>query len=63
MLQSESNYRPKLESLFAYYFMLPTANRSLVTATLRAFTHPQLQQEPTFQITWEDALKREISVL
>lgn len=62
MLQSESNYRPKLESLIDYYFMFPTANRSLVTATLRAFTHPQLQQEPTFQITWEDALKREIKL-
>lgn len=62
MLQSESNYRPKLESLIDYYFMFPAANRSLVTATLRAFTHPQLQQESTFQITWRNVPNRKIKL-
>ena len=62
MLQSESNYRPKLESLIDYYFQFPAANRCLVTATLREFTHPLLQQETKFRITWEDTGKRNIKV-
>ena len=35
MIQSESNYRPKLESLIDYYFQFPPKNRCLVTATMR----------------------------
>lgn len=44
MIQSESNYRPRLESLIDHYFEFPPKNRCLVTATMREFSNPQLQQ-------------------
>lgn len=51
MLQSESNYRPRLESLIDQYFEFPPKNRCLVTATLRDFSNPRLQQECRFDIS------------
>lgn len=60
MIQSESNYRPRLESLIDHYFQFPPKNRCLVTATLREFSNPQLQQECKFRLTWKDIPKRNI---
>lgn len=62
MIQSESNYRPKLESLIDYYFQFPPENRCLVTATMREFSNPRLQQECKFKFTWTDVPKRNIKL-
>lgn len=62
MIQSESNYRPRLESLIDHYFQFPPKNRCLVTATMREFSNPRLQQECRFDISWEDAPKRKIQL-
>lgn len=62
MLQSESNYRPRLESLIDQYFEFPPKNRCLVTATLRDFSNPRLQQECRFDISWKAAPKRKIQL-
>lgn len=60
MIQSESNYRPKLESLTDYYFQFSPKNRCLVTATLREFSNPLLRQECKFKLTWKDKPQRDI---
>lgn len=60
MIQSESNYRPKLESLIDYYFQFSPKNRCLVTATLREFSNPLLRQECKFKLTWKDKPQRDI---
>ena len=62
MIQSESNYRPRLESLIDHYFEFPPKNRCLVTATMREFSNPQLQQECKFNLSWKDAPKRKIQL-
>lgn len=62
MIQSESNYRPRLESLIDHYFQFPPKNRCLVTATMREFSNPRLQQECRFNISWKDAPKRKIQL-
>ena len=62
MIQSESNYRPKLEDLIDYYFQFPPKNRCLVTATMREFSNPRLQQECKFKLTWKDTPKRNIQL-
>lgn len=62
MIQSESNYRSKLESLIDYYFQFPPKNRCLVTATMREFSNPRLQQECKFKLTWNNPPKRDISL-
>ena len=62
MIQSESNYRPSLESLIDHYFEFPPKNRCLVTATMREFSNPQLQQECKFNLSWKDAPKRKIQL-
>lgn len=60
MIQSESNYRPKLESLIDYYFQFSPKNRCLVTATLREFSNPLLRQECKFKLTWKNKPQRDI---
>lgn len=62
MIQSESNYRPRLESLIDHYFEFPPKNRCLVTATMREFSNPQLQQECKFNLSWKDTPKRKIQL-
>lgn len=62
MIQSESNYRPKLESLIDFYFQFPPKNRCLVTATMREFSNPRLQQECKFKLTWNNPPKRNIQL-
>lgn len=62
MIQSESNYRPRLESLIDHYFQFPPKNRCLVTATMREFSNPRLQQECRFDMSWENAPKRKINL-
>ena len=62
MIQSESNYRPRLESLIDHYFEFPPKNRCLVTATMREFSNPQLQQECKFKLTWRGTPNRNIKL-
>ena len=62
MIQSEGNYRPKLEALIDYYFLFPPKNRCLVTATMRDFSNPRLQQECRFNLTWRNMPKRHIKL-
>ena len=46
MIQSDATYRPKLEDVIDYYCKFPQSNRALVSATIRDFTHHEVQKEP-----------------
>ena len=46
MIQSDVTYRPKLEDVIYYYCKFPQSNRALVSATIRDFTHHEVQKEP-----------------
>lgn len=50
--QSDSSYRPKLESVIDYYFNFKNYNRCLVSATLNDFTNPEIAAEPIFNIIY-----------
>lgn len=46
--QTESSYRPKLEKCIDYYFKFK--NRSLVSATMKEFTNPEILKNPLYTI-------------
>ena len=45
VLQSDSNYRPKLEIVIDYYFRFKKQNRCLISATINEFSLPELKKE------------------
>ena len=50
MMQADSTFRPALEKLIDYYFLFNYKNRALVSATIKDFSHPDLQKEPRITI-------------
>lgn len=52
MYQTDSSFRPSLEDAIDYYFRFPQKNRCLVSATIRPFFNPQLQEEPLIDINY-----------
>jgi len=51
MLQSDANYRPRLEDVMDIYFRFNKKNRCLLTATMMEFSNPFLQYETRFDLT------------
>ena len=59
MIQSDATYRPKLEDVIDYYFKFPPSNRALVSATIKDFTHDQVQEEPMLVAKYDDEEERQ----
>jgi len=51
VLQSDSNYRPQLENVIDYYLKFKKQRRSLVSATVGEFSHPELDYEKKYAYT------------
>lgn len=60
--QSDSVFRPSLESVIDYYFEFPQTQRCLVSATIRPFSHPDIQQEPVININYSVLRKRTVNL-
>lgn len=63
VLQSDNNYRPQLEDVIDYYLKFPSKNRCMVTATMKTFSNPQLEDECRFNVPWVCDGPREIKLL
>jgi len=50
LLQSDSSYRPNLESVIDHYFKFNVKNRCIITATMGEFSNPLFQNECKFEI-------------
>lgn len=61
-LQSDNHYRPVLSKVIDYYFKFKLHHRALLSATVREFTYPKLQDEPVTTIEAIEKPKREIHV-
>ena len=58
-LQSDSSFRPVAEDVIDYYFKFPPSNRALVSATIKDFTHDQVQEEPMLVAKYNDKEERQ----
>ena len=63
VLQTDNNFRPQLENVIDYYFMFPSKNRCMVTATMKEFNNPHLKTECRFPITWQYNTHRNMDLL
>ena len=63
VLQTDNNFRPQLENVIDYYFMFPSKNRCMVTATMKEFNKPLLKKECKFSITWTYNARRDVKLL
>ena len=61
-LQSENNFRPVLSSVIDYYFKFNPYCRALLSATVKEFTHPNLQNESVTTFESIDKPKRDIHI-
>ena len=61
--QSDSSYRPKLESVIDYYFNFKNYNRCLVSATLNDFTNPEIAAEPIFNIIYKVPIQKTYNLI
>ena len=61
--QSDGKFREAMENVIDYYLEFPPIKRSLVSATIRPFTHPQLKEEPLLEINYEHPKKRPVNVI
>jgi hypothetical protein len=62
-MQSDSIYRPNLERTIDYYFNFDRKMRCAVSATLNEFTNDELMVESYVTTIWEEAPKREITLI
>lgn len=51
-LQSEFNYRPRMELGLEEYLKFPENRRTMVSATLQEFSHADLANEPVTDVEW-----------
>lgn len=51
VLQSDNSFRPQLEDVIDYYFMFPSKNRCMVTATMKEFSNPLFKNECKFSVS------------
>ena len=63
VLQTDNNFSPQLENVIDYYFMFPSKNRCMVTATMKEFNNPLLKKECKFSITWTYNARRDVKLL
>ena len=61
-LQSDNHYRPVLSRVIDHYFKFKKWKRALLSATVRKFTHPKLQNEPVITIKSTDKQERKIDI-
>lgn len=59
MIQSDATYRPKLEDVIDYYCKFTQFNRALVSATIRDFTHHEVQKEPMLIAKYDNEEERQ----
>lgn len=62
-LQSDSSYRPRLETVMDHYFKFAFNNRAVISATLMSFTNPLFAKEPYLKILWDKQPIRRINLL
>ncbi|GAB3164188.1 hypothetical protein [Telluribacter humicola] len=58
--QLDSLFRSSMESSFDYYKLFPQDQRSMVSATMLKFSDPDLKDEPTTSIVYENPTVRSI---
>lgn len=61
--QYDSSYRPTLEDVIDYYFLFPSAQRCLVSATVGSFSNPEIEKEPIINVIFNAAQPRNIILL
>lgn len=61
--QEDGVFRPSMENTIDYYFRFKSTNRSLVSATIKPFTNPKLQEEPIIQIIYKNNESWNLSTL
>lgn len=61
--QSDGVFRPAMENVIDYYFTFPHDRRCLVSATVRPFSNPQLQNEPVLELNYEEPEKRHVELI
>lgn len=62
-MQDDSAYRPKLEVVIDNYFRFKYSCRAAVSATIREFSDPRLNNEARLRIEWEKQPVRNISAI
>lgn len=62
-IQSDNHFRPELSDIIDYYQRFKLQRRALVSATVKDFSDPQLQNEPLTTIKREEPLSRNITLL
>lgn len=63
LLQADSNYRPRIETVIDHYFKFDVKNRCIVTATMGEFSNPLFQSECRFEIEELSHKKRDIRLI
>lgn len=63
ILQTDSNYRPKLEDVIDYYFLFNVKRRCLGSATINNFSNPLFENECRFNISNLNLRPRNILLL
>lgn len=61
--QSDSTYRPRLESVIDYYLDFNSSKRCLVSATLNEFSNPRIATEPIINIIYKDPIHKNIDLI
>jgi hypothetical protein len=61
-LQIDNTYRPALENVIDYYAKFNQTNRAAVSATLREFTHPELQKDTVITTAYKTNPSRKIEL-
>lgn len=63
LIQEDSNYRPRLESVIDYYFLFNIKKRCLISATINNFSNPKFDLECRFNINNIPIKEREINLI
>ena len=61
--QSDGAFRPAMENVIDYYLEFPPIKRCLVSATIRPFSNPQLQEEPVLELNYEEKDRRDVELI
>ena len=61
--QSDSSYRPRLESVIDYYLDFKYYNRCLVSATLNEFSNPEIAAESIINIIYKDPIEKSYNLI
>lgn len=61
--QSDSFYRPALESVLDFYFRFDAQKRCMISATVDFFSSPKMNEEPMLTLDYQTSIPREIDVV